>query len=60
MWKLSSSKPTELLLFVPVGRFVKELRQGCATFFVGGAYNQLQTSSWATRKFYFFNINLSD
>ena len=26
------------------------LAQGCATFFVGGPYNQLQTSSWATRK----------
>jgi len=33
------------------------LKQGCATFFVGGPYNQLQTSSWATRKIYFFNIN---
>jgi len=27
-----------------------DLKQGCATFFVGGPYNQLQTSSWATRK----------
>ena len=26
------------------------LHQGCATFFVGGPYNQLQTSRWATRK----------
>jgi len=26
------------------------LAQGCAIFFVGGPYNQLQTSSWATRK----------
>ena len=26
------------------------VEQGCATFFVGGPYNQLQTSSWATRK----------
>jgi len=30
--------------------FVEALEQGCATFFVGGPYNQLQTSTWATRK----------
>jgi len=24
--------------------------QGCATFFVSGPYDQLQTSSWVTRK----------
>jgi len=30
--------------------FYKPLSQGCATFFVSGPYNQLQTSSWATRK----------
>jgi len=29
---------------------VQYLKQGCTTFFVGGPYNQLQTSSWATRK----------
>ena len=26
------------------------VEQGCATFFVGGPDNQLQTSRWATRK----------
>jgi len=26
----------------------KSLEQWCAKFFVGGPYNQLQTSSWAT------------
>jgi len=25
------------------------VEQGCATVFVGGPYNQLQTSRWATR-----------
>ena len=24
------------------------MSQGCATFFVGGPYNQLQISNWAT------------
>jgi len=28
----------------------KHLWKGCATFFVGGPYNKLQTCSWATRK----------
>ena len=26
------------------------VEQGCSTFFVGGPYNQLQTSRWAARK----------
>jgi len=31
------------------------LKQGCASF-VRGPYNQLQTSSWATRKINFFHV----
>jgi len=30
--------------------YIDTLHQGCATFFVIGPYNQLQASSWATRK----------
>ena len=40
-----------------VNSAMHELDQGCATFFVGGPYNQLQTSSGPHEKLSFFHVH---
>jgi len=50
--KINKEKATLRKTFLDWNTFFAQgegLNQGCATFFVGGPYNQLQTSSWATR-----------